>query len=311
MRATLVIMAAGLGSRYGGNKQTAGVGPRGETLLEYAVYDAVRAGFSKVVLIIKPEMDAVMGPLCQQLKRLRTAEGNPLELSCAFQGFESLPNFYKVPAGRAKPFGTVHALLCARECVHEPFCVINADDYYGVESFEKMYEVLQIMPEERCGAMIGYYLKNTVSPNGKVTRGLCRVEDGWLQEISEQTDIRLLKDGTIVDDSGKQPRELNGQGVVSMNFWGFKPGIFDVLEDYLHEFLRGLPEDEVKAECLLPTMVGDLLNRGEISVRVLTSSSRWFGMTYQEDRELVVRELARLHKDGTYPPVLRGSDTML
>ena len=311
MRATLVIMAAGLGSRYGGNKQTAGVGPRGETLLEYAVYDAVRAGFSKVVLIIKPEMDAVMGPLCQQLKRLRTAEGNPLEVSCAFQGFESLPNFYKVPAGRTKPFGTVHALLCARECVHEPFCVINADDYYGVESFEKMYEVLQIMPEERCGAMIGYHLKNTVSPNGKVTRGLSRVEDGGLQEISEQSEIRLLKDGTIVDDSDKQPRELSGQGVVSMNFWGFKPGIFDVLDDYLHEFLHGLPEDEVKAECLLPTMVGDLLNRGEISVRVLTSSSRWFGMTYQEDRKLVVRELARLHKDGTYPPVLRGSDTLL
>ena len=307
MKATLVIMAAGLGSRYGGNKQTDGVGPQGEILLEYAIYDAVRAGFGKVVLIIKPEMIERMDALCmQRLRQLTTADGTPLEVCYAFQSFYQLPEFYTVPEERMKPFGTVHALLCARNCVREPFCVINADDYYGVDAYRTMYEALRTMPEQGSAAMVGYRLKNTVSPYGDVTRGLCRTEDGILREIRETMEIRLLPDGTIADTSGETPRLLDGESVVSMNFWGFQPTIFAPMEIYLEQFLRGLAADEVKAECLLTIMVEDMISAGTLRVQVMHSESRWFGMTYLQDRDTVRAELARLHESGVYPATLKA-----
>ena len=307
MKTTLVIMAAGLGSRYGGNKQTDGVGPQGEMLLEYSIFDAIRAGFKKVVLIIKPEMIELMDDLCvQRLRQMKTADGENLEVCYAFQSFYQLPEFYTVPDERTKPFGTVHALLCARSCIREPFCVINADDYYGVDAYRTMYDALQTMPEEGSAAMVGYLLKNTVSPYGDVTRGICREQNGALEQIRETMQIRLLPDGSIADTSGETPVPLDGECVVSMNFWGFQPSIFDTMASYFDAFLRGLTEADIKAECLLPIMVGDLVDDRRLHVQVLTSESRWFGMTYHEDRAAVTEELRQLHESGVYPPTLKA-----
>lgn len=306
MKAALVIMAAGLGSRYGGNKQVDGVGPDGEALMEYAIYDAIRAGFTKIVLIVKPEIVELVDRLCGAwLKTAKTQEGEPVEVSYVFQGYDSIPDFYAIPPQRTKPFGTVHAVLCAKDCVQEPFCVINADDYYGVEAYRTMYEALLTMEEQGQAAMAGYLLKNTVSENGAVTRGICHSENGMLREIRETTGIRVLEDGTIADTSGDMAVPLNPETVVSMNFWGFQPSIFPVMEQYFHEFLRHLAPEEKKAECLLPVMVGDLVNRGELQVQILPSAGRWFGMTYQEDRSAVSQELRKYHESGIYPPTLQ------
>lgn len=307
MKTTLVIMAAGLGSRYGGNKQTDGVGPNGEILMEYGVYDAVRAGFDKIVFIIKPDMLELMKRLCGDMaSRLRTPEGQPVEVCYAFQDFSSVPAFYRIPEGRTKPFGTTHAVLCTREFVHEPFCVINADDYYGVDAYRTIYEELQRLPERGAATMVGYLLKNTVSANGTVSRGVCRVEDGWLRGIHETLKIQLFPDGSIADVAEGQHRELAPDTVVSMNFWGFMPSIFQELEAYFDHFLRCEAGDNIKAECLLPGMVGDLLEQGRLEVSVLHSADRWFGMTYHEDRQAVAAELQKLHAGGVYPPTLRA-----
>lgn len=304
MKATLVIMAAGLGSRYGGNKQTDGVGPNGEILMEYGVYDAVRAGFDKIVFIIKPDMLELMKRLCGDMAaRLRTPEGEPVEVCYAFQDFSSVPDFYRIPEERMKPFGTTHAVLCTREFVHEPFCVINADDYYGVDAYRTIYEELQRLPEQGAATMVGYLLKNTVTAHGTVSRGVCHVKDGYLSDIRETLKIALLQDGVIRDeDTGAV---LDGDTVVSMNFWGFAPSVFDALETYFHDFLRSEAGQSVKAECLLPTMVGDLLAAGELRVSVLKSADRWFGMTYHEDRARVAQALSKLHETGAYPEELR------
>ena len=237
MKTTLVIMAAGLGSRYGGNKQTDGVGPNGEILMEYGVYDAVRAGFDKIVFIIKPDMLELMKRLCGDMaSRLRTPEGQPVEVCYAFQDFSSVPAFYRIPEGRTKPFGTTHAVLCTREFVHEPFCVINADDYYGVDAYRTIYEELQRLPERGAATMVGYLLKNTVTRYGTLSRGVCHARDGYLTDIHETLKIRLRDDGTIGDeDSGVL---LEPDTVVSMNFWGFMPSVFDEMERYFEDFLR-------------------------------------------------------------------------
>ena len=201
MKAALVIMAAGLGSRYGGNKQVDGVGPQGEMLMEYSIYDAVRAGFTKVVFIIKPDMRELMDRLWGD-RTLITKTGEPLEVCYAMQDFTSIPDYYTIPAGRTKPFGTAHAVLCARPYLSEPFCVINADDYYGVDAYRAMYEELQRLPRQGRATMVGYLLKNTVSANGTVSRGVCRVEDGWLRGIHETLKIQLFPDGSIADVAG-------------------------------------------------------------------------------------------------------------
>ena len=283
MHAALVIMAAGIGSRYGGNKQTDGVGPHGEILMEYGVYDAVRAGFDKVVFIIKPDMQELMERLCGNMaSRLHTADGRPVKVCYAYQDNSSLPEWYAPPAGRTKPFGTAHAVLCTRQLVQEPFCVINADDFYGADAYRTMYAALQTMPAQGAAAMVGYLLKNTVTAHGTVSRGVCHVKDGYLSDIRETLKIALLQDGVIRDeDTGAV---LDGDTVVSMNFWGFTPWIYQALEDYFRQFLRSEAGQSVKAECLLPTMVGDMLAQGRLTVSVLQSADRWFGMTYQEDR---------------------------
>lgn len=306
MKAALVIMAAGLGSRYGGNKQIDGVGPNGEILMEYSIHDAIRAGFTKVVFIIKPDMLDMMKHLCgDRLCKTIARSGEPVEVCYAFQDFTTIPAFYAIPAERTKPFGTTHAVLCARAYVKEPFCVINADDYYGVDAYRAMYEELCRLPEAGKAAMVGYELKNTVSINGTVSRGVCRVKDGCLSSIKETLKIRLFADGSIADVADGAHRELAPETVVSMNFWGFVPSIFDELERYFREFLSQIAPDDSKAECLLPNMVGELVEKGKLQVSVLHSADRWFGMTYHEDRLHVAAELKRLHDNGTYPVSLR------
>ena len=304
MKISLVIMAAGLGSRYGGNKQVEGVGPNNEILMEYGIYDALQAGFNKVVFVIKPDMVELMDRLCGDYLRQKAAkDGSPVEVVYVFQDFSSIPDFYTIPAGRTKPFGTVHALLCARDAVQEPCCVINADDYYGADAYQMMYDALLTLPAEGQAIMVGYHLKNTASLSGGVTRGLCTEVDGWLRSVDETKNIRLYRNGTLaVEETG---RELDGDMLVSMNFWGFSPSIFPVLEAYFDHFLRTVAAESDSTECLLPVMADTLMKQGRLRISVLRSTERWFGMTYQAERIEVAEKLRSLHQQGEYPPTLR------
>ena len=306
MKATLVIMAAGMGSRYGGDKQVDGIGPNGEMLMEYSIFDAVRAGFSKVVLIIKPDIEAMIRGMVDGLfSRLRTNEGKPVEVCYVYQDFSSVPAFYRVPESRTKPFGTCHAVLCARERVQEPFIVINADDYYGQDAFRAAYDALTRLPETGGAAMVSYFLKNTVSEYGTVSRGVCVIEDGFLRRVDEMLKVKLYPNGDIRDISeGEDSPLLPGDTPVSMNFWCFTPAIFEELEVYFHDFLKNLKPDELSKECLLPILVDSLVHAGRLSVSAVFSRDRWFGMTYREDKPIVRAALAALHASGAYPPVL-------
>ena len=285
-RAALVVMAAGMASRYGGNKQIEGMGPNGEILMEYSIQDAINAGFTKVVFIIKREMLDVMKELCGD----RFAR--QVEVCYAFQDFSTIPDFYTIPEGRVKPFGTVHAVLCARSCISEPFAVLNADDYYGVESFAQMYEFLTGECSPVRAAMMGYRLCNTVSKHGTVSRGICRIEDGVLTGVREAKKIRLMEDGGIFEVSHEDaPEKLDPASLVSMNFWGFHPDVFNLMQDYFEEFLRRAADDDVTCECLLPVMVDRLIRSDRLSVSVIDTPARWFGVTYKEDRPFVVAAL--------------------
>ena len=304
MKVSLVIMAAGLGSRYGGSKQVDGIGPHHEILMEYSIHDAIRAGFSKIVFIIKPEMEEMMERLCGGYLRNKTAkDGGPVEVAYAFQDFSGLPDFYTLPKERKKPFGTVHALLCAADMVHEPCCVINADDYYGMDAYKTIYMELTRLPERGKATMVGYLLKNTASLHGAVSRGVCTVADGRLASVRETKNIQLYPDGSLRDL--ERDLALDPESVVSMNFWGFMPSIFPVLRTYFEKFLRSGNGKDIQSECLLPVMVDDLMRRGELEVSVLRSADHWFGMTYRQDREVVAAELRRLHEEGVYPESLR------
>ena len=295
MNTTLVVMAAGMASRYGGNKQITGMGPNNEILLEYSVCDAIRAGFNKVVFIIRPDM-------LEDVKRICGDKlSQKIEVDYAFQDYTSLPEWYAVPEGRTKPFGTVHAVLCARSCVKEPFAVINADDYYGVDSFQKMHDFLVACEDPSKAAMVGYRLKNTVSAHGSVTRGVCRLEDDRLVDVREVQKVVLRASGEIEDISQGEPgAPLDPDALVSMNFWGFHPGIFDPMQAAFDAFLKGLAPDELRGEYQLPVMVDHLLKRGRIAVEVLKTDAVWFGVTYQEDRPLVQEALRKLHDAGVY-----------
>ena len=299
MGATLLIMAAGMGSRYGGNKQVDGLGPNGEILMEYSIYDAIRAGFDKVVFVIKPGMKETLASICGD----RIAQ--KVKVDYAFQDFSSVPSFYHIPEERTKPFGTVHAVLVARDCIDQPFAVINADDYYGVSAFSTIYEKLQTLAPEGEATMVGYQLQNTVSKNGTVSRGVCHAVNGNLDKVVETLKIKLCENGEIRDIGAGEPGELlDPLAPVSMNFWGFTPWIFGKLEEYFATFLKGLAPDAINAECLLPVFVDELMHEGELTVPMLTTDAVWFGVTYKEDKPFVQAELRKLHESGVYPASL-------
>ena len=301
MGATLLIMAAGMGSRYGGNKQVDGLGPNGEILMEYSIYDAVRAGFDKVVFVVKPGMQDIINRICGE----RIAK--KVKVDFAFQDFTSVPSFYAIPAERTKPFGTVHAVLVARDVIDQPFAVINADDYYGVSAFKTIYDKLQQLAPEGEATMVGYQLRNTVSKNGTVSRGVCSAENGMLSKVVETLKIKLCEDGEIRDVADGEPGTLlDPMAPVSMNFWGFTPWIFGKLEEYFDAFLRGLAPDAIKAECLLPVFVDEMMHAGKLRVPMLTTDASWFGVTYQEDKPGVQKALADLHESGVYPKTLHA-----
>ena len=292
MKTTLLIMAAGLGSRYGGDKQIDGIGPNGEMLMQYSVYDAIRAGFDKLVFIIKPEYKSFIEKVCEGF--------DSIEREYVYQDFSSIPSFYKIPDERVKPFGTVHAVLCAKEAIKEPFAVINADDFYGADAFRVIHDRL-VSLEKGEASMVAYSLKNTVQSSGSVTRGICSVSDGALRSVRETHGIISDKYGVIRDGEGSI---LDGESLVSMNMWGFGADIFEGLEDSFSAFLGALPSDELKKEYALPTFVDDMIKGGALTVDVLSTDSVWFGVTYREDRETVGEELKRLHEDGKYPDKL-------
>jgi len=293
MKTTLVIMAAGLGSRYGGNKQVDGIGPNNEILMQYSIYDAIRAGFNKIVFIIKEEEHrAIIEGFCRNIKNA--------EICFAYQDYSSVPSFYKIPAERTKPFGTVHAVLCAKDVINEPFAVINADDYYGSSAFDELYHKLNSMKSGEA-AMVAYKLKNTVSRNGSVSRGVCAVENGELTSVKETYNI-VIDENDVISDSVEGV--LDPEALVSMNLWGFLPNYFDLAKDYFDDFLKSLPDGALKAECALPTMVDTMIKRGDLKVSVLSTDSIWFGVTYKEDKAYVAEELRKMHETGKYPQKL-------
>lgn len=294
METTLVILAAGLGSRFGGNKQISHVGPHGEILMEYSIHDAIAAGFTRVVFILKQDMvEQVKATVGDKISHL-------VEVAYAVQSTDQLPSWYTVPEERTKPFGTVHAVLCAKDVIKGPFATVNADDYYGKEAFRIMHGMLTAMENKCYAGMVPYILGNTMSENGGVTRGICHVEQELLQKVLETHDIQYNQNREIVGEFGK----LRGDEMVSMNIWGFHPDLLEDMQVYFEEFLKGLTPGEIKKECLLPVMVNDFLMEKRISVRALPSPDRWFGITYQADRETVAQELEKLHAEGTYPPML-------
>lgn len=299
MNTTLVFMAAGFGTRFGGGvKQIEPVGPNGEVLMDYAVHDALKAGFDRVVFIIRRDIEA----------DFRAGVGRRVEAKCdveyVYQELDDLPAGFALPAGRKKPWGTGQAVLACRNVIHEPFCVLNADDYYGAEAFAKIHDALD-RPAGGAGAlelcMAGYVLRNTLSESGTVTRGLCRVdEEGRLLEIRETRNILKAEGGPCVRD-GDALRPLEPGTAVSMNIWGMPPAFIDYLSEGFGPFLRALSEADAQAEYLLPTVVGEMIRAGRGSVRVLPTNDRWFGMTYAGDKLQTQRRIAELIAAGVYP----------
>ena len=291
----LVIMAAGLGSRYGGNKQVDKIGPDGEILMQYSIYDAIKSGFTKIVFIIKPQYTELIEDISAD------ARANGIKTGIVYQDFSSIPDFYSIPTDRTKPFGTVHAVLSAKDAITEPFAIINADDFYGRDAFATMSKALDNVSTS-VGAMVAYELKNTVSKNGSVTRGVCKTEKGKLTEIVEVFDISVSSDGAISD---KEIGILDPQTPVSMNMWGFTPNIFEAMDDSFCEFLRGIQEGDIKAEYPLPSFIGKEISENKLSINVYTTDAEWFGVTYAEDRPAVAERLINMKDNNTYPTKLK------
>ncbi len=287
--ATLVIMAAGMGSRFGGLKQAEPVGKNGEAIVDYAVYDAVKAGFDKVVFVIKHEIE----------EDFKTLVGNRIEkmvkVEYAFQEKTDLPGGFVCPETRVKPWGTGQAILSCKNLVNEPFAVINADDYYGKSAFVSLYNELKKQAQgEYC--MVGFKLVNTLTENGTVSRGVCLQEDGYLKDVNEVTKI---KDCKAFDDEGNVTDEFSPDTLVSMNMWGLTPDIFGYLEEDFKLFLKD-NINEPKAEFFIPKEIDALIKRGEKKVRVLSSDDRWYGVTYREDKQSVVDAIAEMTAKGMY-----------
>ena len=302
-KATLVIMAAGMGSRFGGGiKQLAPVGPGGEIIMDYSIYDAIEAGFDKVVFVIRKDIEeefkAVIG------NRI----GSQIEVEYVYQELTDLPEGFTVPEGRKKPWGTGQAVLACKDVVEEPFVIINADDYYGKEAFVKLHDFLVNGKQEGevlNMAMAGFVLKNTVSENGAVTRGICTVDDDdMLTDVLETSGIAIEADGTVVCDREEVKSWITPDVHVSMNMWAGYPDFIQVLDERLVEFLKDEAGDPLKKEYLLPNIVGDLLKEGNVDVKVLETHDKWIGITYKEDTELAQAGFREMIRSGKYPAKL-------
>lgn len=299
MKPTLLLLAAGMGSRYGGLKQLDGLGPNGETIMDYSIYDAIQAGFGKIVWVIRKDFENDF-----REKILSKYEGHvPCEL--CFQSLEDLPEGFAVPEGRVKPWGTNHAVLMAKDVIKEPFCVINCDDFYNRDCFKVIGKFLSELPEDAKNtyAMVGFRVGNTLSDNGTVARGICsKDEKGNLTTVVERTEIER-RDGEIKykDDDGQWVATPENTPV-SMNVWGFTPDYFEYSESFFKEFLAD-PENQknLKAEFFIPLMVNKLINEGTATVKVLDTTSKWFGVTYSADRPSVVEKIQNLVDTGVYP----------
>ncbi len=297
---TLVIMAAGMGSRYGGLKQIDPVDAQGHIIMDFSIYDAMAAGFEKVVFIIKRANEQVFK------ESIGNRVSEKIQVEYVYQELTKIPQGFEVPEGREKPFGTGHAILCCKDVLDGPFVVINADDYYGKHAYQAIYDYLMNHQDDEKYryAMVGYALKNTLTENGHVARGICKTDaQGFLEEIVERTRIEKRGEGAaFTEDDGNTWTEVSTDSIVSMNMWGFSKSLLKELETGFKDFLENeLPDNPLKAEYFLPTAVGKLLKDDKASVRVLNSQDKWYGVTYKEDMEMVVLAIAGLKKQGLYP----------
>lgn len=302
MKPTLILLAAGMGSRYGGLKQLDGLGPNGETIMDYSIYDAIQAGFGKIVFIIRKDFEEDF-----REKIVKKYEGHiPLEL--CFQSLDALPEGYACPDGRVKPWGTNHAVMMAKNVVHEPFCVINCDDFYNRDCFMVIGKFLSNLPAESRNtyAMVGFRVGNTLSENGTVARGICSKDEyGNLTTVVERTEIMRIDGKVSYKDENGDWVSVDDNTPVSMNVWGFTPDYFDYSTEYFKEFLSN-PENmkNLKSEFFIPLMVNKLINDGTASVKVLDTTSKWFGVTYAADRQGTVDRIQKLVDEGVYPEKL-------
>ena len=303
MKTSLVIMAAGIGSRFGGGiKQLAPVGRNGEIIMDYSIHDAIEAGFNKIIFIIRKDIeDAFKEAIGDRIEKICDSLG--VEIAYAYQELGNLPEGVELPADRTKPWGTGQAVLACKDVLHEPFAVINADDYYGKEAFVKLHDFLEgYIPEkadEYC--MAGFILKNTLSENGAVTRGICETNaEEYLTAVHETSNIVKTADGAAVDNDGEKTA-IDPESYVSMNMWGLTPEFVQILDDGFKEFFETMGDKDVlKAEYLLPIYIDELLQAGKVSVKVLDSHDKWFGVTYKEDKDYVVESFGKLIDAGVY-----------
>ncbi len=296
---TLVVMAAGVGSRYGGLKQIEPVGPHGESIVDYSIYDALRAGFGRIVFLIRRDTEAAFR------ERIGCAVERRVDTICVFQELDRLPAGFAVPAGRSKPWGTGYAVLSCKDAIHTPFAVINADDFYGAAAFQSLAQFLR-QAQDRDGVydygMVGYALRNTLLEHGHVARGVCEVSpDGFLLDVRERLYIESRPGGIQYTENGVDWVTLSPDSIVSMNAWGFTPSIFAELQVRFLSFLQANRHRLASAEFFLPDAVGDLIKEGKARVKVLATEDQWWGITYQEDRSLLQTAIRALIRQGAYP----------
>ncbi len=293
---TLVILAAGLGSRYGGLKQIEPVGSNQESIIDFSIYDAIKAGFDRIVLIIKPEHE-------EAFERTLVSKIRPfVKVDYAYQTMDDIPVMISIPQERIKPWGTTHATLSVRNIVSEPFAIINADDYYGKEAFVSMASFLKKDVDETTFSMIGYRLKNTTTDHGAVTRAVCHSEEDHLKRIVEIQKISKMEDGFYYENEQGHWVSVDPEALVSMNFWGLHPSVFEVFRDIFSDFLMTqVAQDPLKAEHVIPTAIGEALHNEKINVKVIPSNDQWYGITYKEDRPQIVEALKKMKKQGKYP----------
>jgi hypothetical protein len=296
MKPTLFVLAAGMGSRYGGLKQLDGLGPNGETIMDHSIYDAIQSGFGKVVFVIRKDFEKDFR------EKILSKYENHIPVEVVFQSLDALPEGFTCPADRVKPWGTNHAVLMGKDVIKEPFAIINADDFYGRDSFAVIAKELMAMEGKKNQyCMVGFRVGNTMSESGTVARGVCVTKDGLLTDVVERTAIGYKEDGRIAftDENGVE-QILAPETPVSMNLWGFTPDYFDYSEEYFKTFLSE-NIGNLKAEFFIPLVVNELIKSGKATVKVLDTTSKWFGVTYAADRPAVVEKFAELHANGEYP----------